>query len=485
MRWIRRRPALPPHSADAPNAAVGFLVVYLLLLLLIPAQLVYRPLGAPGTPANLWAIGGLVWWVCVTVGGLNRHGRVTPTRVSAGLLAVAVLAAYANGMRSGWYAPLTNRQPTDEFWTLLPQPLHQVSSSIITAADRGLLSMAGWLGIVLIAAEGIRHWRELESILAVMTGLGAVVAAIGIVQFFTGVDVVGYIQIPGLSLNNDLGGVIDRSALNRVSSTAVHPIEFGVAMACLAPLALHQTIYRWGRPGALLPTTLILVGAFLSVSRSAVLALLVIGLIVFVGWPARWRLRAVLVAPLAVVGLRVAIPGLVGTLLALFTNFANDPSVRGRTSDYSVVLGVFTEHVWFGRGMFTFLPRSYRIIDNQWLGILVELGVIGLAAVVVFLLTAFFAARSVFHTAATQRARHAGLVLSGAIAGAAVSMVTYDAWGYRLHSGISFLVIGLAGAAWRLSREDRARGEQHQEATETMDRQGPAHEPTQNSGVRA
>ena len=56
MRLLRRRPALAERGS-APNAAVGFLAVYLVLLLLIPAQLVFRPLGSPGTPANLWAIG--------------------------------------------------------------------------------------------------------------------------------------------------------------------------------------------------------------------------------------------------------------------------------------------------------------------------------------------------------------------------------------------------------------------------------------------
>ena len=473
MRLLRRRPALAERGSG-PNAAVGFLAIYLVLLLLIPAQLVFLPLGSPGTPANLWAIGGLVWWVCVTVGGLNPAGRTTPTRIATGLFAAAVLAAYANGTAQGWYAPLTNRQITDEFWTLLPQPLDSTSATILSAADRGLLSAAGWVGIVLIAAEGIKSWREMEFVVAAMTWLGAVVAAIGVAQFFTGIDVVSYIRIPGLSLNNELGGVFDRSVLNRVSSTAVHPIEFGVAMACLFPLALHRTIHLWGRRGVLVPTVLIFVGAFLSVSRSAILVLAVIGLVLFLSWPVRWRLRALMLAPVAVVGMRLAIPGLVGTILSLFTNLNNDPSISGRTSDYAVVFDVYEDHPWFGRGLFTFLPRSYRILDNQWLMILMELGFVGLLAFLVFLLTAFFAARSAFRHAATPRSRHLALVLSSTIAGAAVSMVTYDAWAYRLHSGMSFLVIGLAGAAWRLAREDRAGEEEWTGTAQEPERAGLA-----------
>ena len=33
-----------------------FVVVYAFLLFCIPSQLIVRPLGAPGTPANLWGI---------------------------------------------------------------------------------------------------------------------------------------------------------------------------------------------------------------------------------------------------------------------------------------------------------------------------------------------------------------------------------------------------------------------------------------------
>ena len=281
-----------------------------------------------------------------------------------------MLAAYANGMASGWYAPLTNRQSTDEFWTLLPQTAGRGLRHDRQRRGPGAALGGGLAGGGAGGGRGILRWRDVEFVVAAMVWLGALVAAIGIAQFFTGIDVVRYIPIPGLSLNTDLGGVFDRSVLNRVSSTAVHPIEFGVAMACLLPLALHRTIHLWGAKGRWCRPCLIFVGAFLSVSRSAILALAV----------GRHRALPRLAGPVAaarvvartvaVVGIRLAIPGLVGTLLALFTNLGNDPSVSGRTSDYAVVFDVFEDHPWLGRGLFTFLPRSYRILDNQWLGIL-------------------------------------------------------------------------------------------------------------------
>ncbi|MET0523633.1 MAG: hypothetical protein ABWZ91_02460, partial [Nocardioides sp.] len=317
--------------------AFGFVVAYAVLLLCIPSQLIFRPLGSPGTPANMVGLGALIWWAAATLGGLNPVKRFTPTRIAVLLLTCAVLASYASGMLQGWYAPADVRQETDEFWTLVAPSAGEISAVMIRAADRGLLSFASWMGIVLMTAEGLRSWRDVERVVEWLSWLGAFVATLGIIQFFTGLDIAGFFVIPGLSANSEFGAVEGRSVLNRVSATAVHPIEYGVVLGALLPLVLHRTIFRWGRPLALVPLVIVFVGCFLSVSRSAVLVVLLALLVLLVGWPNRWRLRALVILPFAVVGLRVAIPGLVGTLMSLFKNLFNDPSVTGRTNDYGVV----------------------------------------------------------------------------------------------------------------------------------------------------
>lgn len=456
MRWVVRRLGLGEHRG-APRAAAYFLVVYAVLLLAVPSQLIFAPLGAPGTPANLWALGGLLCWVCATVGGLNSVRGPTATRIAVGALTVAVLAAYANGTISGWYAPPDVRQLTDELWTLVPPSVSEITATMIKAADRGLLSFAGWMAVVLIAAEGIRSWRDLELVVAAAAWLGTLLAGLGLVQFVWGLDIARYIQIPGLTPNADFGAVMSRSVLNRVSGTAVHPIEFGVVLASLFPVALHYSLHRWGRRGALLPVGLVLVGATLSVSRSAILVLAVTLLVLLLGWPNAWRLRALMLAPFILVGLRLAIPGLVGTIVSLFKNVQNDPSVSGRTDDYGVVFELYGEHPWLGRGLFTFVPRHYRILDDQYLMILLEVGALGLAATLLLILTGFVNGQRARRWARTARSRHLGLALSASILGSAVGMVTFDAWGFPMAAGSSFLLIGLACAAAQLAVEERPR----------------------------
>jgi O-antigen ligase len=443
------------------------------LLLCIPSVLIFKPLGSPGTPANMLGIAVLVWWLCSTVGGLNPVRGLTPIRVAVCLMTVAVLGGYANGMSNGWFAPPSVRSGVDN-WTLLAPSVSEITAVVSTAADRGLLSFAGWMGVILLASEGVRSWNDLERVVSWLSRLAAVVAAFGIVQFFTGFDIAGLFVIPGLTPNSDFGAVSSRSDLNRVASTAAHPIEFGVVLAALFPVALHRTIYRWGARYASVPTVLIGVAMFLSVSRSAVLVVLVGFLVLLVGWPARWRVRALVILPFALGALRLAIPGLLGTLLSFFVNADKDPSVAGRTQDYAAVDLLWGHEPWLGRGLFTLVPQYYRILDNEYLLLLLELGAVGLTLFAVALLTGYFCARATHHHAPDPRSRNLGLSLSAGILGLLVALATFDGLGFPMAAGVTFLLLGLSGAAWRLSGTGEPPDPDETERPRSPDLQGTA-----------
>lgn len=436
--------------------AAIFVIGYGALLLCIPAQLVIRPLGAVGSPASLWGIGALIWWILITLRGQNPVRGLTGLRVGFGLLTLAVLAGYAAGNASGWYAPPSIRQVTDEFWTLLPTTVSEVTTTMISGADRGLLAFAGWLGILMLTADGLRSRADLDLVLRWLVRFGAFVAVLGIVQYFFGFDIAGLFQLPGLTANSDFGAVDSRSVVNRVVATATHPIEFGVVMAGLLPLAIHRSLSPSTPTGHRIipwvPTILIGTALPMSVSRSAILAAAVAGLILFLGWSWRWRLRAMLILPFAAVGMRLLAPGLIGTIRSLFTNLGNDPSISGRTDDYSVVLQLYAENPWFGRGLFTFVPRYYRILDNQLLMILIELGLFGLIALVLAIGSAFFGALLARRRTVDPALRHLALAVAAAICGIALSYATFDAWGFPLATGLGFLLFGLAGSTANLTR---------------------------------
>lgn len=442
------------HRANRQRlSAVVIIIVYLVLLLCIPSQLIVGPLGAAGTPANIWGLGALLWWVCAAIGGLGI-GRNSPVRFAMAALTLAVLASYVSGTSSGWFIPPTIHEATGPVYDLVPATIDQISTKMLNAADRGLLGFGGWLGIVLVASSGLQSWRDLEVLTKWLTWLGTIVASLGILQFFTAIDIASLFQIPGLVANADFGEVASRSILNRVSSTAIHPIEFGVVMSCIFVFALHRAIHNPRAIGPWIPVLCIGAAIPMSVSRSAVLATAVALLILFIGWPSRWRWRALVITPFALVGLRVAIPGLVGTIVSLFTNLSNDPSISGRTDDYGVVFDLYTNHPILGRGFGTFSAQYYRILDNQFIGTLVETGAIGLLAALVFFVVGYFCARGARRRTSDPRSRHLALALSAAIAGTVSSYATFDAWSFPMAAGLTFVLIGMAGAAWQISRHE-------------------------------
>lgn len=447
-----RRLRLSWRDGSLQSPAVFFIAVYAFLLLCIPSQLIIQPIGSPGTPANLWGIFCLLWWAVATVGGQNRIHGWTATRTTFGLLALAVLTSYAVGMATGWYAPANIHQQTDEQWTLVQVQPDAMNEKIISAADRGLLSFMGWAGVVLLTCEGLRGWRDLKLIVTWLSRFGGFVAALGIIQYFTGFDIAALFTIPGLSANSEFGEVTTRSVINRVSSTAVHPIEFGVVMAALFFLSLHRSLFT--RPSKLswVPTILIGVALPMSVSRSAIIAIAIATIVIFAGWPSRWRFAGLLVLPFAVVGMKLLAPGLLGTIRSLFTNVSVDPSVTGRTQDYDAVLTVYANHPAFGQGLYTFLPRYYRILDNQMLMSLIELGAVGFTILIVFISTGYMLARGARRRSSDPRERDLSLAISGAIVGLVVSYFTFDAWGFPMVAGLTFLLIGMAGSASHASR---------------------------------
>lgn len=452
MRAMHARTDQVAEEEVGAGPAWGFVALYTVLLLCVPTRLVIGPIGAPGAPANLLAMMGLLWWICALAGGqLSRHG-LTPLRLSIGFFVAMVFASYAAGHFQGWYQPADIRPEFGaRLWRVADVP--EMTEVATSAADRGLLALAGFAGIALVAGEGLRKWRELERVLAWLAGAGSVVAVLGMIQYFTGINVASFIQIPGLSAQSDFGEALSRSDLNRVVSTSTHPIELGVVMASLLPIAIHvglraKSLLGW------VPTLTIGVATLMTVSRSGIVVAAVALVILIIGWPMRLRIVALLTVPvLGVVG-PLVLPGLLGTIRSLFTNLEDDPSITGRTDDYELVARLVMEQPLFGRGLFTWVPMVYRTIDNQVLVLLLEIGILGFLAFLVVVVGAMIQGIRVRLRHGDGLVGNAGLSVTASLAGILTSYLTFDALGFRQVAGLTFLLVGLSAAVRNLSRSD-------------------------------
>ena len=271
--------------------------------------------------------------------------------------------------------------------------------------DRGIILICGWLGVLIMASDGIPSMERLKKLLGRVVIGATAMATLGITQFFTGLDATQYIIIPGLkvqSLNTDL---LSRNGLNRPSATAAHPLEFAAVLAMALPIAINRA--RFAPPGARLRRWIQvgLIGAALpmTVSRSAVLAVLAVAFVLLPTWPKIERRIAYVVMALGVAGLWMLVPGLAGTFRTLFATLTGDTSTTSRTSAFSTAMPYISQHPWFGHGFGTFFPATYFFTDDQYLLSLIEIGTVGLFALLALFVTGLVTAQRVRRATKTRR----------------------------------------------------------------------------------
>jgi O-antigen ligase len=412
--------------------AVAVLTLYLLMLLFIPYYIQFSPLGGSGGPSTMFAaiLMGLylVLWLRPAF-GLDRGTQ--PIRVAAVLFTCVIVASYVSANR------------------------HAMPSLEQNGADRGLISVFGWVGVLLLAADGIDRSDRLRTMIRRIVLGVAGMAAIGIIQFFTRLDLTRYISIPGFANVVAYSDVAGRNGLIRPASTAAHPLEFAAVLAMTLPLAIHQA--RFAPPGRLWRRWLQvgLIGAALpmTVSRSAILGLVVAAIVLLPTWPKFDRRVACAVILVFIAGASVAIHGLLSTFLNLFSNSgAAQASTQSRTNAFSSAAPLIAQHPWFGLGYGTFPPQTYFFTDDQYLNTIIVTGVVGLLALLALFVTGWILARSTRRLTADAETRDLAQCLAASIAVAAVSFVTYDALSFTISAGLTFLLLGCIGAMWRLVR---------------------------------
>ena len=224
-------------------------------------------------------------------------------------------------------------------------------------------------------------------------------------------------------------------------------------MAAILPLALHRSIHN-RRLVSWIPTAVVAAMVLMSVSRSALIVAGAAMVVLLLGWPNRWRLAFLVGLPVVAIAARAALPGLLGTIQALFAHLGDDPSIDGRTADYGVATRAFLENPVFGKGLYTWVPAYIRTLDNQFLVIVLELGIVGLIAFLGLIAVGVYAATSARRRGADPRSSHLGLAIAAGLTGITLSYLTFDTLGFRQAAGVTFLLLGMAGAAWKLCAPD-------------------------------
>lgn len=412
---------------------VGLLVIFLALQFLLPARLVIGGMGAVGRPSVAIGILLAFLWAVSAVRPHHLPGGRQPIRWVVGIFLGIQLIGYAVGF---------DRLP----------PIGQAS-----AADRWIILVISFAGVILAVADGIVTRSDLDRLLQAVLMFAGAMSVVGILQFFGIVDLTRYIRLPGLRLNADLIAISSRGDADfpRVAGTANHYIEFGVVLALVLPIAIHYVLFappgrrrsrRW------VTVALIATGIPLSISRSAVITVLVGIALLSTIWTWRQRFNALVITVIGTAAFHTVNRGVLGTIRALFTNASNDPSVTARLERTDRVMELWHRRPLLGWGAGMVTPEEFLLLDNQFYMFLLAGGLVGVAAFLLLFTIPYLLGRSVRLRGRDEETRHLGQSLAVTMPAAAVASATFDSFSFATFVAVMCVFVGATGALWRLDR---------------------------------
>ncbi len=334
-----------------------------------------------------------------------------------------------------------------------------------------LTFFATFLLLVYLVASVTDSWATVDFFVKVLVVGGSIVAFFAVVEFHTGFNAFDHLAeaipflryVPPADLFEESLG---RSGRLRVLSSAQHPIALSAALVMLLPLAVYLC-RRTGNARWWLAAGLLTMGALTSISRTGVVMLAVVVLVFL--WLRRGpTLRLWPLLPVTIVVAYLALPNALGSLYSAFfpqggliaeqSNVVeNNEAANNRLADLGPTLAEVADRPLLGQGFGTRVvtaadvpsDANALVLDNQWLALLAETGILGVAALVLFFGSSFVKLSS---RARRDPSPEGWLYVAGAssVASFAVGMLTFDAFSFIQVTLLFFIVTGVTMAGVRL-----------------------------------
>jgi polysaccharide biosynthesis protein PslJ len=306
--------------------------------------------------------------------------------------------------------------------------------------------------------------RDMQAVHAVLKTLVlgcTAVALAGIAEARTGYNVFDQLQgiVPGLSFAGGLREVdIARGGRLRVYASAEHPIALAGLLVMLLPLSIYLARHT-GRKRWALCTVVIGLGALSTVSRTSVTMLAAVAVVFFALRPVEVKRLWPLVLP-ALIAIHIALPGTIGGLQGAFfpsTGLIQDQSVYGGRVSASRItpeIDRIKNNPVFGAGFGSRvtesgLRKNASVLDDEWLGLTSETGLVGFFAWI------WFFARFIRRAGGEARRdlSSRGWLLAATTASVsafAVGMLTYDAFSFVQVTFVLFIVAAIGSVVMKL-----------------------------------
>lgn len=319
-------------------------------------------------------------------------------------------------------------------------------------ADIGLLQFTLEAVLVTGLMSALHMKRHLWMFVKILVLCGGVYGALLVATAAVGTEFSTELRFPLLV---DAGALADVEAMRagfvRPQGMAGHPLEAGSVAAVLVPIGFGLTrgLAAKNHPWMFwaVVTGVTALGAVSTFSRSATVALVFAFAVMAMRWPFDMMLRAAGAAVAVAVAAAVAFPDRFGAYFGLFSlDASSDSSLFSRQMAREHVARVLSSHFWTGEGMGTQGPLGRPILDNQYLGIVVELGV---PTLLVFIALICVPAWHCLHKSVHLPVRRAHLTLgiAGSLAALAVIFAVLDAFAFPQIRMLTFVLLALVGPA--------------------------------------
>lgn len=420
-------------GAVTSSRARKVLTVLVCVQLLLPTQIVLPGLGGIGTPAIVLGCGCVVWWLWSRVRRATSHPATS---------VVPVMLLFALGAAASYVSALSRPTNGDE----------------LTTATMTMIAVIGWTGPLLVAHDLLGSADDVRRLVRTICLIGAALAVFGLVQFITGEAWVDRLDDLGIPLNSQIDAAQSREGFTRPAGTSIHPIEYGAVLCLMLPLALNRAVgaeaHLTGRRRLTLwvPPLLIVGALSVSSSRSAVVGMVIGVLLVAATWSTAQRIMTAIGGVAIGVVVFLTVPGMAGSMLGLFSGISGDSGVTSRVDSYGLAFSYFSHNPVFGRGLGTFLPR-YRIFDNQYLLTLVELGLAGVACMVLVSAVTIGVGVRARRVVADPVIRQNLGGTTTAVAVGAITLAFFDGFAFPMMPGLWFLMMGLTGCLARIGKD--------------------------------
>jgi hypothetical protein len=496
--WDGRLPAPPPLRGLAGHPKLGAVLACFALVLSLAAatvgvaagrtSFVVAPLAVAGTLAAYRAGRMHIRWTSVVALMLaviffipiKRYALpgsaavdLEPYRLVVALILLNWFCALLVDRRVHWHRTVLDRPLVMLLSVVLLSELTNVhrAASLDSYVIKSLTFFLSFVLVYYLVANTIRAREDIQRIVSVLVGFGAVVAVLALFESKSHVNVFNHLTgvLPILRLRSD--GLIAVSDLERnggvrAYASAQHPIALGAFLVLLLPLSFYlaqtRSRYWW------LASFALLLGMLVTGSRTGVLMLFAVVLVYLILRPSYVVRFWPLLLP-ALVAVHIALPGTIGGLRAAFfpkgglisqqDNVVRGNELRsnGRLADVGPALHEIGGEPLAGLGYGTRVTAgpdlNAAVLDDAWLGTLLEIGLLGMFA---WLWIFVRSIRRLTRAAREDESERGWLLvaLAAGIAAFGVGMFTYDAFSFIQVTFMLFILLGLASSVLALPPGD-------------------------------